>query len=127
MQPILDIQQIRTDLFTYSLGAARQLARPCEDLFESIDGCLRDAGEGLARYFDRVQIFYAGIPLGTHAVATLVHDTVSLLEELRRRLAAIYRARAARWAAPPAGAHAAVPREKALQPRPEERKLLLTL
>ncbi len=77
------------------LGAARQLARPCEDLFESIDSCLNDAGEALATYFERVQIFYGGIPLGTHPVAQLMHDPLGLLEEMRRRLTAVYRVRAA--------------------------------
>lgn len=126
MHPILDIRTIRIDRFTYSLGAARQLVRPCEDLFDSIDRCLRDAGEALATYFDHVQIFYAGIPLGTHAVAKLVDDTLGLLEDLRRRLVAILRVRAARWAAPPAGTDAALLREGALKFPLRGRALLLT-
>ena len=121
MHPILDIRPVCTDRFTYSLGAARQSAHPCENLFESIDRCLHDAGEALATYFERVQILYAGIPLGTHAVAKLLHDPLGLLEELRRRLAAIYRLRAARWAAPPAGARA---KRKAPERLPDGRALI---
>ena len=45
MQPILDIRPVRADLFSYSVGAARQSPHhPCDDLFESVDHCLRDAG-----------------------------------------------------------------------------------
>jgi hypothetical protein len=126
MQPILDIRPIRTDRFTYSLGAARQSGRPCEDLFETIDSCLHDAGEALATYFERVQIFYAGIALGTHPGARLLHDPLGLLQELKRRLVAILRVRSARWAPPPPGSRAALAREKALERRTVERELLAT-
>ena len=120
MQPILDIRPIRTDRFTYSLGAARQSGRPCEDLFETIDSCLHDAGEALATYFERVQIFYAGIPLGTHAVARLLYDPLGLLQELKRRLVAIYRVRSARWA--PAAGRFARRAGKRKSPRAQDRR-----
>jgi hypothetical protein len=97
MQPILDIRMVQPDLFTYSLGAAVQPDLPCGDFFETAEGCLRDAGEGLSRYFDTVQIRFAGFALGSYPVARMVADPPGLLDELKARVMAICRL----WAAPP--------------------------
>jgi len=90
MDPILDIRPVQADLYTYSLGTGRQSVWPCDCLFDSMERCLRDAGEALCTYFERVDIVYAGVPLGTHAVARLRNDPLGLFKEMLHRLAADY-------------------------------------
>ncbi|MBU1359501.1 MAG: hypothetical protein KKC79_17580 [Gammaproteobacteria bacterium] len=93
MKPILDIRAVRPDLFTYSLGAARQAELHCEELFESAERCLRDAGEGLYGYFETAQIRFAGFALGCYPVARMVLDARGLFDELMSRVEALYRTR----------------------------------
>ncbi|VTU12812.1 hypothetical protein SRS16CHR_00051 [Variovorax sp. SRS16] len=95
MQPILDIQTVQPDLFTYSLGAAKPPGRHCGDFFASAECCLRDAGDALHMYFDSVQIRFAGFTLGSYPVARMMNDPPGLFAELMADLLAIYRQRAA--------------------------------
>jgi hypothetical protein len=106
MQPILDIRTVRSDLFTYSLGAALQPCRHCDDFFESAECCLRDAGDALHTYFDSVHIRFAGFSLGSYPVARMIHDPPGVFAELMAEVLAIYRQRAAPLKAAP---HAASP------------------
>jgi hypothetical protein len=94
MQPILDIQTVQPDLYTYSLGAAAEAVLPRDDFFETAERCLQDAGEGLFLYFDNVQIRFAGFALGSYPVARMVEDPMGLFRELMARIENIYRSRA---------------------------------
>ena len=78
MQPILDIRSVRPDLYTYSLGAAPAAELECGDFFDTAERCLFDAGQGLYRYFDSVQIRFAGFALGSFPVARMVEDPLGL-------------------------------------------------
>jgi hypothetical protein len=82
MQPILDIRSVRPDLYTYSLGAVPAAELQCGDFFDTAERCLLDAGQGLYRYFDQVQIRFAGLALGSYPVARMVEDPLGLLQEL---------------------------------------------
>jgi hypothetical protein len=82
MQPILDIRSVRPDLYTYSLGAAPAAELECGDFFDTAERCLFDAGQGLYRYFDSVQIRFAGFALGSFPVARMVEDPLGLFQEL---------------------------------------------
>ena len=103
MQPILDIRTVRSDLYTYSLGAAPEAELQCGDFFDTAERCLLDAGRGLYLYFDRVQIRFAGFALGSFPVARMIDDPPGLLQELMARILRIYRTRAVpRWNPPQA-------------------------
>jgi hypothetical protein len=95
MQPILDIHSIRPNLFTYSLGMTEKPWRHCDNFFESVERCLLDAGSGLDRYFENVQIRLAGFSLGSYPVARMTRDPMGLFDELMARVVALYQARAA--------------------------------
>ncbi|VTU17794.1 hypothetical protein H4CHR_00058 [Variovorax sp. PBS-H4] len=82
MEPILDIRSVRPDLYTYSLGAAPAAELQCGDFFETAERCLLDAGQGLHRYFDQVQIRFAGLALGSCTVARMLEDPLGLFQEL---------------------------------------------
>lgn len=71
MDPILDIRPVRADEFTYSLRAPGQPPRLVDDYYGPLDHCLRDAGQVLTHYFDRVELQLTGRPLGVVALPTL--------------------------------------------------------
>jgi hypothetical protein len=86
MKPNMNIECVRADRFTYRLGATLSFAaRDAGDLFDSLERCLRDAGESLHAYFDDVSICYDGVPLGTHSVERLRAEPVRVMDELGRR------------------------------------------
>lgn len=97
MDPILDIKNVRADLFTYSLRAPGQPARLGGEFFESVDYCLYDAAQALDNYFEHVQVHARGFPLGTFRVGRL------LCASARRDALALVQARVAAHAAKAAG------------------------
>lgn len=82
MQPILNIEQVRQGRFTYSVTATQPASLCGAEFFDSVERCLRDAGEALHAYFDQVCICFANVPLGTHAVTRLLREPRLLREEL---------------------------------------------
>lgn len=95
MHPILNIQQVRKDRFTYSVAATQPAPLGAgNDFFDSVERCLRDAGEALHAYFDDVFICFANVPLGVHRVERLLMEPRLLLEELAHRWAEAHRIRA---------------------------------
>jgi hypothetical protein len=95
MHPILNIQQVRKDRFTYSVATTQPAPLGAGDyFFESVERCLRDAGEALHAYFDDVFICFANVPLGVHPVERLLKEPRILLDELAQRWMEAHRSRA---------------------------------
>ena len=83
MHPILNIQQVRKDRFTYSVAATQPASLGGgTDFFDSVERCLRDAGEALHTYFESVVIHIANVPFGVYPVVRLLQEPRVLLEEL---------------------------------------------
>lgn len=82
MHPILNIEQVRKGRFTYSVAATQPAQLTGSEFFDSVERCLRDAGEALHAYFDDVCICFSNVPLGIHPVTRLLVEPRLLREEL---------------------------------------------
>lgn len=86
MRPQVDIQKLRRCYYSYSIRVSGGEERyACTDLY-SIAECLRDAATALGLNFDEALISVQGIKLGSHAVAVMEHDSLSLTDRLVSQL-----------------------------------------
>ncbi|MDQ7958540.1 MAG: hypothetical protein REJ24_13085 [Rhodocyclaceae bacterium] len=90
MDPILDIRPVRPGLFTYSLRAPGQPPRPSNECFDSLDQCMSDAARALLNYFERVQVYMQGLPIGTYSPVRLLDEPLRIARELQERFRRVH-------------------------------------
>lgn len=74
MNLLLDIHQVHPGQYAYSIrtdGPGEGGTDPSECAFDSLETCLRDAGDSLGHYFLRVHMRYEGRVLGACATESL--------------------------------------------------------
>ena len=87
MQPHLQIRCIAPRLYAYSLSAGGASTQPVEETtLESLERCLRDAGDSLGAYFASVQISIEGRALGSFAVGLVQRNATAVASQLREKL-----------------------------------------
>ncbi len=71
MKPLIEIQRVGSDTYSYRISARGAAGQESESAFESLERCLFDAGASLGSYFPRVEVNFEGMFLGAFTTAVL--------------------------------------------------------
>jgi len=80
MKLLLTIHRLRRDRYAYSLRAGADSAGHYESAFDSLETCLRDAGDSLGSYFPTVQMQYEGELVGACSTELMRRNPKGLAE-----------------------------------------------
>ncbi|MDI3381589.1 hypothetical protein ACFPPF_03765 [Xenophilus aerolatus] len=83
MNLLLDIHQLRPNRYAYSIktdGRQADGAEYYESAFDSLETCLRDAGDSIGHYFPSVHMRYEGRVVGACATESLRRNPKGLAE-----------------------------------------------
>jgi len=77
MKPLVHVQRIASNAYTYRVSATGAQATGDSATFDSLERCLFDAGASLDRYFASVELKLDGLFIGQYATQALrAHPTV---------------------------------------------------
>lgn len=77
MKPLVHVQRIASNAYTYRISATGAHAAGDSATFDSLERCLFDAGASLDQYFTSVELKLDGLFIGQYATRALrSHPTV---------------------------------------------------
>lgn len=71
MKPVIEIQRIGSDAYSYRISAQGAAVQEPDASFDSLERCLYDAGASIGAYFSSVEMNYEGMFLGSCATDVL--------------------------------------------------------
>ncbi len=85
MKPLVHVQRIASNAYTYRISADGALS-PEEDsvTFESLERCLFDAGASLDQYFSAVELKLDGLFIGQYATHALRTHPTAVAQRIRQ-------------------------------------------
>ncbi|RZL94586.1 MAG: hypothetical protein EOP82_04770 [Variovorax sp.] len=85
MKPLIDILRLGWDAYAYRISAHEAVELGADSTFDSLEGCLFDAGDSLGHYFPRVEVSLDGRHLGSCATELLRRNPKGVAERIAQR------------------------------------------
>jgi len=86
MKPLVEIQRVGDDAFTYRISAFVDGAWPAGDggTFDSLAYCLLDAGAALGPYFANAELNVNGLFMGTYPIVALYRHSERVAQRIEQ-------------------------------------------
>jgi len=84
MKPLVHVQRIATNAYTYRISATGPMAQGDSATFDSLERCLFDAGASLDQYFPSVELKLDGLFIGQYATCALRSHPIAVAQRIRQ-------------------------------------------